>query len=84
MSCTTRRNKTFRKRMARIFREGKELESKLPQCPQCGAATTWFTYVPGIECRACGLRWGFALPSGRLYPIQEIEIKIDGWGVERQ
>lgn len=26
-------------------------------CPYCGKPTTWYGYVPGVDCRPCGKMW---------------------------
>jgi hypothetical protein len=57
-----------------LFDKGKEIEAQIPACAKCGGKRTFLGAVPGVECRACGARWLYSLPSGREIEVEKAEI----------
>jgi DNA-directed RNA polymerase subunit RPC12/RpoP len=59
-----------------LFDQMKESEARIPVCPKCGAKRTFVHSTPGVECRTCGARWLWSLPSGKEIEVEQVEFVV--------
>lgn len=61
-----------------LFDKGKELEAQLAHCVKCGGSRKFLGSVPGVECRVCGTRWHYLMPSGKEIEVEQVPFDLDG------